>query len=255
MKKSVTTGLTALALSMTHASAVFVALDDFESYTANSAVDGQNGWSASGDTNFVADPDNAGNQVLSSAETTAVTTTNVSRSIPTISTTGTGTIFFRARASATADFVIGSSDIAIPGAGSWGDFEGYMRFNLGNIDVRDEGGFANAGVYNADEWYNVWLVLDHTTDTSTLYFNQGTEDATTAAASGGFRTSGNTVHDEILSIFIRNNDAASAGFIDDIHVDNTGANLTNPAPTAAIPEPATSLLALLGLAFGMRRRR
>ena len=54
------------------------------------------------------------------------------------------------------------------------------------------------------------------------------------------------------SIFIRNNEAANSGIIDDIYVDSTGINLTNPT---AVPEPSTSLLALVGLAFAMRRRR
>ncbi|MDA7930345.1 PEP-CTERM sorting domain-containing protein [Akkermansiaceae bacterium] len=228
----------------------FVLVDNFEGYTAGSDLNGSGGWTANGDTKVLVDPDDAGNQALNSAETATVTTTNVHKAIPVIDQTSVGTIFFRARAQNPADLVIGSSDVAAPA--NWPDFEGYMRFAGGNIDVRDGGGFSNVGTYTAGEWYNVWLVLDHTTDTTTVHFNQGDADAPAAAGSGAFRTTGNTVHDDIINVFIRNNDPTNSGFVDDIYVDNTGANLTNPT---AIPEPASSLLALLGLVFGLRRRR
>lgn len=245
-------GLTVL-LGVTGASeGSFILVDDFSSYTAGTDANGVGGWTANGDTKFLVDPDDAGNQTLNSAETATVVTTSVYKAIPVITTSSVGTIFFRARALNPADFVIGSTDSAAPS--NWPDFEGYMRFAGGNIDVRDAGGFSNVGTYNAGEWYNVWLVLDHTTDTTTIYFNQGDADAGAAAGSGGFRTSGNPDHNDLVNIFIRNNDPTNSGYIDDIYVDATAANLTNPAANA-VPEPATSLLALAGLAFGLRRRR
>ena len=248
-----TTGFSTLALLTLPSQGVFTLLDNFESYTAGTSADGVGGWTANGDTTFAADGSGV---VLTSAETALVTTTNVYKTMPTIAGGTTGTMFFRARASNPADFVIGSSDVANPG--NWPDFEGYLRFAGGNIDVRGDtvpgnvGGFVNVGTYTPAEWYNVWLVLDHAADTTTVYVNQGNADATTPAGSGTFRTAGNTVHGDLINMFIRNNDPTNSGSIDDIYIDTTGANLTNPA---AIPEPATSLLALVGLAFGMRRRR
>lgn len=254
--KMIGASFSALAILTLPSHGVFTLLDNFEGYTAGTNANGVGGWTATGDTQFVADPSNPANIVLSS--THAGATTNVYKSMPTITDASTGTIFFRARATTTADFVIGSSDVAAPSG--WADFEGYMRFtldtangNTNDIDVRDGGGFAAAGTYVPDEWYNVWLVLDHAADTATLYVNQGSGDATTAAGSGAFRTSGNAVHDDITTFFLRSNRETFPGLIDDIYVDTTGANLSNPV--SVIPEPATSLLALVGLAFGMRRRR
>lgn len=250
MNETLKTSAIALGFLTVPSHGVFTLLDNFEGYTAGADANGVGGWTANGDTKFLVDPDNAGNMTLNSAETVAVTTTNVYKPMPTISGSSVGTIFFRARASNPSDFVLGASDVVAPS--NWPDFEGYMRFAGGNIDVRDGGGFANVGTYNADEWYNVWLVLDHTSDTTTVYFNQGSGDAGAAAGSGAFRTSGNTVHDDLTTMFIRNNDPANSGYVDDIYVDNTGINLTNPT---AIPEPSAALLALVGMAFGLRRRR
>ena len=252
-------GVSTLALLTLPSQAVFTLLDDFESYTAGTNADGVGGWTATNDTQFVPDPSNAGNIVLAATRNATDGTTSVFKTMPTIADATTGTVFFRARASAQADFVLGTSDVANP-TGNWNNFEGYMRFNSptavdpNNIDVRNGSlGFANVGTYTADEWYNVWLVLDHTTDVTTIYINQGNGDATTAAGSGGFRdTAQNTVHDDLINLFIRGNSVGNPGYVDDIYVDTTGANLSNPA---AIPEPATSLLALVGLAFGMHRRR
>ncbi|MDB4387532.1 hypothetical protein N9Z15_04925 [Akkermansiaceae bacterium] len=251
-------GVSTLALLTLPSQAVFTLLDDFESYTAGTNVNGVGGWTADPDqiSVFATDPSDAGNTVLSTTRDT--NTSSVFKTMPTIADGTTGTVFFRARATDFADFVLGTSDVADP-TGNWNNYEGYMRFNKvnvgdpNNIDVRDGGGFANVGTYNADEWYNVWLVLDHTLDVTTVYINQGNGDATTAAGSGAFRaTAQNTVHDDLINLFIRGNNAGNAGLVDDIYVDTAGANLSNPA---AIPEPATSLLALVGLAFGMHRRR
>lgn len=242
----------ALALAMTGLSeATFILVDDFSTYPLGPVSGGTGGWQVTGDANFASDPDDAGNTVLSSAETAGVTTADSYKPMPVISTSGTGTLFFRARAAATADLVIGSSDVAAPA--SWDNFEGYMRFAGGNIDVRNGGGFANVGTYTADEWYNVWLVLDHTTDTTTVYFSQGSDDAGVAAGSGGFRTSGgNTEKEDLINVFIRSNDPNSIGYVDDIYVDNTGINLSNPS---VIPEPSAALLSFAGLVFGWRRNR
>lgn len=245
--------LTALALMTAQSHGAFALLDNFEGKAAG-AVNGVDGWTAdTADTVFTADPSNAGNMVLSTTRVTG--TTSVFKAIPNIADASTGTIFFRARAGAVSDFVLGSSDVANP-AGSWNNYEGYMRFTSAggpnNIDVRNGGGFDTTGTYTPDAWYNVWLVLDNAADTTTLYIGQGTGDASTAVATGSFR---NGTTDPLSTMFIRGNSEGNAGFVDDIYVDITGANLTNPAPTAAIPEPATSLLALAGLAFGMRRRR
>lgn len=227
--------------------AAFLLVDDME---------GTNQWT--GDGALVADPADAGNMVY------AVPNAGLQsayRSLPTISS-GTATLFFRARSTAAGsagseliDWVLGTSDSAAPN--DWGNYEGYIRLaedgTAGDldIDVRNGGGFSEVGPISPDVWYNVWLVLNHDAQTTDVYFNTGFDDATaggTSSFSGAAfrRSAGN----DLVSFFVRNNEADTTGYVDDIYLDSTGQNLVNP-----IPEPAPVMLGLIGMAGILRRRR
>ncbi len=223
-------------------------------------MEGANGWS--GDGTLTADPAGSGNQVFSVANTGSTTTSHLSLGSGIASGT-TGTLFFRVRAAGntaagTFDWVFGSTSVASPS--EWSDFNGYgaMNNSASNGDaanpmaVRDGTSFDFFGPASADTWYNVWLVLNNDTEQTTMYFNTGlgtpATDPSTLSSSGAFR---NTGSDPLINLFVRNNGGAgSIGYLDDVYLDTTGANLTNP-----IPEPSSSLLAGLLFGLGVLRRR
>lgn len=255
----------AMLLAATAAHGQWSSLSDFESATAG-PVDGQEGWTTTaGNTtafyDVTADPSDPTNQALRTTGTTGSGDMNgnayISLGGNSIADGTTGTLFWRMRNSDLGDLVVGAIDVADPAIPGWGGYEGYMvqgNAGGGNVfKVRDGGGFANLDAYTADEWYNVWLVLDHTADNSSLYVSQGADPAVLLGA-GDFRT-GNEPDDTLTGINIRmgaaqlNNNAI--GYVDDFYVDASGVNLSNPV----IPEPTTAVLAatLLG-ATALRRR-
>jgi hypothetical protein len=50
------------------------------------------------------------------------------------------------------------------------DFESYALGGLeGSFDIRDGGGYATAAEYGANEWINLWLLIDNDNDTFQVY--------------------------------------------------------------------------------------
>ncbi|MEN8847286.1 MAG: hypothetical protein ABF377_04325 [Akkermansiaceae bacterium] len=192
-----------------------------------------NNWNGEG--TIAADPDSAVNQVYS-VENIGDRLVNYLPLTTPIPEGSTGTLFFRFRSSANAgqaDWVVGSSDIAAPT--NWPDYEGYVRFSDGgtaddlDIDVRDGGGFTEVGGADPDVWINVWLVLDNTADTTDVYYNTTTVDATAAGTisliGSGFR---NGTTNGLTTLLAINNEAGTTTYIDDIYLDLSGENLTHP---------------------------
>jgi len=253
----------ALMANSSLALAQWTLLDDFEGHSLGD-VNGQGNWTASnGVYNVAVDPLDASNQVLFVATGTGSNGSGAgsnNANIPLgsgIADGATGTVFFRmsigannlplGNGTAGGDFVFGSSDVAAPNA--WGDYEGYMVMANGLIRVRNGGSFSNVGTYNADEWYNYWLVLDNDADTTTLYSSQGT-DPPVSLGTGAFR---NGTTDPLVTLNLRIGELLDGtdGRLDSIYFDRSGANLSNP-----IPEPGTIALVFGAclLVAGSRRR-
>lgn len=240
-------------MSFGTAQAAWTNLSDFESL-APGDLGNQGSWtsvSAPNNGYFVAaDPDDAGNQAL---EATGANSrddgSNAYISLGAgIAEGATGTVFFRMRNAADGDLVFGASDVAAPA--EWGDYEGYMRFAGGNIDVRNSNTFAAVGTYNADEWYNIWLVLDNAADTTQLYASQGSNPAVALGSPGNFRN-GTTDALSTLNVRLGVPQTTAVGYIDDVYVDAMGVNLGLPT----IPEPTSALLAISGVAALLASRR
>ena len=108
--------------------------------------------------------------------------------------------------------------------------------NTGGADLRFEA--RNGGVFaplstpiTVGQWYNVWMVINTTTDTWDAYINTGMADATAGdlkLANIGFRN-GVAANPLTTFLFYGGAGGALAGSIDDIYI-NSGLNLTNFTP-------------------------
>jgi autotransporter-associated beta strand protein len=171
-------------------------VDDFESYGVGDVVNvATPPWTAHAATT-AADIEDAGggNQVLSYGigGTTGGLTSGTSRAMPTssvISAGETATVFFRLNPRTDdPDHSFGLADIAETGAQNFGNFEVQVAALQGtaagafNLAVRNGGAGATVVAPNLpiDTWYNVWMVVDRTTNTFDVYMNTGTGAATVA---------------------------------------------------------------------------
>ncbi len=255
MKKNPTYLLLPLALSLVGTSqASFVLIDDFESY-----ADGVNGttttpaWNqgfpagGSNSATTVVGADTGSGQALHYAHGGSGGQINYS-SVGTIAAEGsTGTIFFQSYLDATGSdtlFAFGRS-----GLGAYGDLATLVRVPSDLIVEVHNGGYANTSTtIAADTLYNFWVVIDNSANTSSLYYSAGGPGETPTLIQSGF-VFRNTTSGDINTFYLGTN-SGSVGFLDNIYVDSTGANLTNP-----VPEPSIALLGGLGVLGLIRRRR
>ncbi len=241
------------------AQAAFVAVEQFEGLSLG-AINGQNGWAASlATTAVVVDPADASNQVLAHPDDNGWARKGVL-----VPQGSTATLFYRMRFSATGtNSNVGLSDVAA--ATEFIHFE--TQVNTANDqgttptrwNVRDAGSFDQFGTYAAGVWYNVWQVIDASSDTYDVLVGGGTFGAQTNVIDDdnqsifGFRNG--VAANDLVNFFMRSGGSNNGTwYIDDVFLDAGGANLSNPLATA-VPEPAgTLLLAAAGLVIARRRR-
>jgi hypothetical protein len=226
-----------------NAQAAFQAVETFNALNTG-AVGGQNGWVVTaGDTTtstVVTDPDNAVNKVLSHSGIN-----DASKLLPTaIADAGGGTLFYRVRISAVAnDVSFGLQDVNPPSLTDFPSFEVQGNFTtsgtapnqIARFGSRD-GGANQAPLFlpTLNVWYNVWYVLNTTTDTYRLYVQRDGDPAyatqTEISPPDGTWNFRNGVAANPLQAFvIMSNSANTRLLVDDIYVDNLpAANLINP---------------------------
>jgi hypothetical protein len=215
--------------------AAFVLVDDFEGLALGS-IDGQNEWRAPGDSGTVViDPVDSNNQVLE------VTTESDYLSKAAAILNGTvRMLFLRFRIANQLNFSFGMSYATRPE--QFGDFESELGLRNSNNELRVN----NDGTYDVliellpDTWYNVWMLVNNDTDTTTIWLNNipgadavekdilANDDDETVFQ---FR-SGTTAYD-LRTFFIKtgggNSQNSGPLYIDDIYLENTNAlNLWNP---------------------------
>ncbi|KON72419.1 hypothetical protein M768_15730 [Cellulosimicrobium cellulans F16] len=229
----------------------------FEAYQ-RTALNGQDGWSASSAARVIADPLNGNNQVLEMVGGTQ----RAHRAVPGIADGTTGTVFFRFMRTGSVDTSFGITDLDAPS--DYVHSRAYVNNQNNDVMlVRDGGAFKPAGVWSRDTWQCVWIVADNATDKVSVYSQGGPYEEITRLPEGteqqfGFRQGVTSALDRFFWI----NGASSAGrlMLDDVAVDTAGQNLAiptgNPADCAAggttpnepllnpLPDPTPSTLGI-----------
>lgn len=234
----------------------FTEVLDIEQYE-RTALNGQDGWTASAAVKVVADPLNGNNQVIESVGGGQ----QAYREIPAIAEGTTGTLFFRFLRAGSVDTSFGLTDVDAPN--DYANSRAYVNNQNDDVlRVRDGGAFKPAGVWSKDAWQCVWIVADNATDKVTVYSQGGAYDEITRLPEGteqqfGFRQAVNGSLDR----FFWKNGATSTGrlLLDDVAVDTTGENLAiatgnagdcAPGGTSSepllnpLPDPALSTLGI-----------
>ncbi len=145
----------------------------------------------------------------------------------------TATYFFQLMAEGTAtDCMIGltSSVDSLDENNAWQDFA-VMPFSAGgNLDVYGDNGTGANDVMamTAGTYYNVWVVVDNANKTFDLYGSSGTDDGTLLRADIEF---GRITDPTDLAAFGISNNGTDPVHIDNLYVDFSGENVTNPLTT------------------------
>lgn len=240
--------------------ASFTLVDDFDSYSVDTAIDNQGAWDSSSavasEAGVVADPAGGSNSVLLT-NTTSLNLFNDSGAISVANNT-TATLYtrFRFEGTETPNIAFGLSDL--PSPGGFSAFESALLINGTSLEARDGNSYEALTTLQGDTWYEMWSVIDNSTDSTEYYIRGGTFTKQTQLSSGAdaidFR---NGTPNSLITFYVRNSGSqVGTVYFDDIYIDTTGINLT--APVTAIPEPATNML-LSGLVVAaycaFRRRR
>lgn len=209
----------------------FLLLDNFDALSSGN-IGGQNGWSAPSLATVIADPDAAG-KVLQIAGTGSLGVAHKALGTLTIADGATGTVFMRVRASAAAEHALGLSDKSSPS--TWGDYEAQLNWkNGGSVTARDAGSESAIASYSADEWHNIWMVIDNHADRYAVYIADDSQPGAADASNLVFRNSNAAALTSFLAMVSTN--AISAILIDDIYIDPTHLNLQVPAGVT-LPNP------------------
>ncbi|HOK97125.1 MAG TPA: PEP-CTERM sorting domain-containing protein [Anaerohalosphaeraceae bacterium] len=247
--------LCSVTVFMSQAGAVLV--DNFESYQAGLIRDGVTGgvWKEiTAGTSFAVIGEDAGNKFLQTGWSGGGR--GAYRCIdPIVDSVSAITLYLRIYAvTSSQDTSFGLADQITTSAATWGDFEVQMVLGNGddadhvNLRARDGGTVETYMALAVGQWYNIWAVIDQTTDSFDMYVTAGYESAVGLSPINpdpiNFRN-GTTAD---LSYFLALTNYRDFNYrLDDIHI-TLGKNL-------AIPEPVTMLMmGLGGLMLALRKR-
>lgn len=269
-------GIATVACSAASARAEFLLIDDFEGYAPASPIHGQGYWQAEAMANATAagiavDPLDPGNRVLTvgaggftSGRLGHRETINTHPELI-ISQGTTATLFLRvAWDIRDIDLSLGMTDVANPISdsifNSFTQFESQVGFSFApgfdDIIARNGGGAALLTTeVQPLTWYDLWLVIDNAADTTQVYIQGGAFANQTLLQNGGlseFAFRNGNAENDLVTFFIatgRNTDSVPPNatenigpfYIDDLYIDTSGRNLTNP-----VPEASSVVLGLVG---------
>lgn len=241
----------------------FVLVDDFETYTAGQNLNGVNGWAVTeGEGGLIVhypavDPASSSNmafyQGTDSFHRSAVT-------MPAIAQGTTGTVFFRFYTVDTNggdQTHWGPSDQSPSSLTSANDWAGWEAKVMARPDVPNDPGIYTRtnntnyrlGSITDGAWWDCWIVIDNTNDQNTFYA-QPSDGSAAGSSWGTYNFLNGSASFDIVSFYLHSAGSGTNAYIDDLYVDATGVNLTNP-----VPEPASMSLLGLGAIALIRRRR
>jgi len=220
-------------------------VDDFESYEVGVVDTSTTNWKGIGSpalATIKVDPLDAENNVLSVIE---YNTNNGVYGILTgdaiVAHGATKTVFLRilttVSSASAPNTAFGLIDLDAPPANCWASISTFVRVNNGGIQARN-GSAATWGPSRAvvaNQWYNVWIVVNNTAKTFELYVNQGTEPAASADKVGGtyaFRA----VHNNDLDRFVTQAQGTAEILFDNINIMQ-GESLVNPSMPLSAHNP------------------
>jgi hypothetical protein len=227
------------------AQAAFQAVENFDSL-ATGDISGQNGWVATQDSGeVVLDPAGGSNQSLK-----VNTESGILYKAASIAEGTTRMMFLRLRFVEHGRYSFGLSHLQNP------DEYSHFKPELGMAaetasdpgnEFRVANGLLPTGIYDIlttlvpDIWYNIWVLVNNTSDTYQVWLNsdagggaQATDQLANNAAETlfGFRTA-SAASTDLINFYIKtgggNSPVAGRFYIDDIYLENTdGTNLSNP---------------------------
>ena len=166
-------------------------IDNFESYAVGDIrTVASPPWTGHQDTSLADIESFNGNKVMTFGWAGGIRGLSRSLAEPmTITNDQTQTLFFRVNSKTDdPDHSIGLSDVANTGGVDFADFKTQLRLKQGTsagtfaLDARNGGAFSSTLASNLaiNTWYNIWMVVNQTTDKYDLYMNTGTAKATDA---------------------------------------------------------------------------
>ncbi|WP_035613148.1 hypothetical protein [Haloferula sp. BvORR071] len=227
------------------AHAAFTAVDNFNSRSLGN-VGGQGGWVATDTTSAVVlvDPANPINKIMRHSGSGAA-------GIPlpaSIAENSTGTFFIRVkRVSTTNDISFGLSDLAATttNVNNFASFEVQPNVNGLALRGRDVGVVTPNVVNNMLDttWYKIWIVVNNNTGSATsnavtpndnykYYVQVDDGPQTEYFPTDGIWNFRNGTTTALITAQFKTQTATSSLYFDDIYVDNTAANLSDPTAVA-----------------------
>lgn len=236
------------------AEADYLLIENFEALDLGD-IDGQNGWNASslgGD--VVTLPSEGDNQSLK-----LIVNSGVLYKPLTIANGEKRMLFLRFRYEGQHNYSFGMSHLSSPD--EYDDFGPELRKSaaLDNFKIHDGHTYADLTTLLPATWYNLWIYIDNDLGNSQVWLHD--RDGEAPIATDLLDAEGQTVFDfrtdlnqDLVTFYLKAADGGSGNdplWIDDIYLENTPTlNLTNP-----IPEPASAVLVIMGLAFAIHPRR